>query len=217
MRVKVYSIDGVTPVVHPSSFVHPSAVLIGDVIIGPGCYIGPCASLRGDFGRIIIGRGANIQDNCIIHGFPERDTVIEDDGHIGHGAILHCCLIGRNALVGMNAVVMDNAQIGESAIVAAMAFVKAGMLVPPRSLVAGTPAKILRELSVQEMAWKVEGTVLYQQLALRSADSMRESEALTEVEPGRKRIVLAGIKPLVEMKAEWAELDKAFAPPDGKT
>jgi len=214
--VKVYSIDGVTPVVHPSSFVHPSAVLIGDVIVGPGCYIGPCASLRGDFGRIIVGGGANIQDNCIIHGFPERDTVIEDDGHIGHGAILHCCVIGRNALVGMNAVVMDNAQVGESAIVAAMAFVKAGMVVPPRCLVAGTPAKLVRELSAHEMAWKVEGTALYQQLARRSADSMVESEALTEVEPGRGRIVLPQIKPLMEMKEEWAELDKAFAPADEK-
>jgi len=214
--VKVYSIDGVTPVVHPSSFVHPSAVLIGDVIIGPGCYIGPCASLRGDFGRIRIGCGANIQDNCIIHGFPEHDTLIEDDGHIGHGAILHCCHIGRNALVGMNAVVMDKARVGESAIVAAMAFVKAGMEIPPRCLVAGTPAKIVRELSAQEMAWKVEGTGLYQQLARRSAESMRETEALTEAEPDRKRIVLAGIKPLVEMKAEWAELDRAFPPSDDK-
>lgn len=214
--VKVYSIDGVTPVVHPSSFVHPTAVLIGDVIIGPGCYIGPCASLRGDFGRIIVGRGANIQDNCIVHGFPEHDTVIEDDGHIGHGAILHCCHIGRNALVGMNAVVMDNAQVGESAIVAAMAFVKAGMVVPPRSLVAGTPAKLMRELSAQEMAWKVEGTGLYKQLAIRSAASMKEAEALSEVEPDRKRVVMAGIKPLVEMKAEWAELDGAFVAPDDK-
>lgn len=215
--VKVYSIDGVTPVVHPSSFVHPSAVLIGDVIIGPGCYIGPCASLRGDFGRIIVGRGVNIQDNCIVHGFPERDTVVEDDGHIGHGSILHCCLIGRNALVGMNAVVMDNAQVGESAIVAAMAFVKAGMLVPPRSLAAGTPARIVRELSAQEMAWKVEGTGLYHQLAQRSAASMREAEALTEVEVGRKRIVLPGIKPLAEAKAEWAALDKADkSPPSGE-
>jgi len=213
--VKAYSIDGVTPVVHPLSFVHPSAVLIGDVIIGPGCYIGPCASLRGDFGRIIIGAGANVQDSCIIHGFPEHDTVIEDDGHIGHGAILHCCHIGRNALVGMNAVVMDKARVGESAIVAAMAFVKAGMVVPPGCLVAGTPAKIVRELSAQEMAWKVEGTGLYQQLARRSAESMRETEALTEAEPDRKRIVLAGIKPLVEMKAEWAELDRAL-PPSGE-
>lgn len=206
--VKVYSIDGVTPVVHPSSFVHPSAVLIGDVIIGPGCYIGPCASLRGDFGRIIIGAGANVQDNCTIHGFPEHDTLIEDDGHIGHGAILHCCHIGRNAMVGMNAVIMDQAEIGESAIVASMAFVKAAMVVPPRCLVAGIPARIVRDLSAKEMAWKVTATALYQQLAQRSADSMQAVESLAEAEPGRKRIVLAQIKPLVVMKAEWAELDE---------
>ncbi|MCX7179023.1 MAG: phenylacetic acid degradation protein PaaY [Proteobacteria bacterium] len=202
--VKVYAIDGLIPVIHPSSFVHPSAVLIGDVIVGPDCYIGPCASLRGDFGRIIIGSGANIQDNCTVHGFPERDTLVEDDGHIGHGAVLHCCHICRNALVGMNAVVMDKARVGESAIVAAMAFVKAGMEVPPRTLVVGAPARIVRELTEQEMAWKVEGTALYQQLARRSQASMREIEALTAVEPGRPRITLPNIKPLIEAKMEWA-------------
>lgn len=220
--VKVYSFEGVTPVVHPTSFVHPSAVLIGDVIVGPDCYIAPGASLRGDFGRIVIGRGANIQDNCIVHGFPERDTVVEDEGHIGHGAILHCCRIGRNALVGMNAVVMDNAVVGESAIVAAMAFVKAGMVVPARSLVAGMPARIVRELTEQEMAWKVEGTALYRQLAQRAFAGMRVTEALTEVEADRQRIELPGnlgksgkivTKPLIEAKAEWAALSDLAAGP----
>jgi phenylacetic acid degradation protein len=203
--VKVYSLEGVTPVVHPTSYIHPSAVLIGDVIIGPDCYIGPNACLRGDFGRIRIEQGVNIQDCCIVHGFPERDTVVEDNGHIGHGAVLHCCRIGRNALVGMNAVVIDNADVGEFSIVAAMAFVKAGMVVPPKSLVAGIPAKVVRELSEQEMAWKMEGTLLYQQLAKRSLATMVETEALTEVEADRKRIVLPDIKPLIEAKAEWAE------------
>ncbi|PKO71307.1 MAG: phenylacetic acid degradation protein PaaY [Betaproteobacteria bacterium HGW-Betaproteobacteria-14] len=203
--VKVYSIEGVTPVVDPSAYVHPSACLIGDVIIGPECYIGPNACLRGDFGRIFIGKGANIQDCCIVHGFPERDTVVGENGHIGHGAVLHCCLIGRNALVGMNAVVMDKAEVGESSIVAAMAFVKAGMLVPPKTLVAGIPAKVVRALTEQEMAWKVEGTVLYQHLARRSLATMVETEALTEVEADRKRIILPEIKPLIEAKAEWAE------------
>lgn len=201
--VKVYSIEGVTPVVHPSAFVHASAVLIGDVIIGPDCYIGPNACLRGDFGRIRVGEGVNIQDCCIVHGFPEHDTLVEDNGHIGHGAILHCCHIGRNALVGMNAVVMDKAEVGESSIVAAMAFVKAGMVVPPKSLAAGIPAKVVRELSEQEMAWKVEGTALYQHLARRSLATMTETVALTEVEAGRKRILLPEIKPLIEAKAEW--------------
>lgn len=203
--VKVYSIDGVTPVVHPSAFVHVSAVIIGDVIIGEDCYIGPNACLRGDFGRIQVERGVNIQDCCIVHGFPERDTVIEENGHIGHGAVLHCCRIGRNALVGMNAVVMDKADVGESSIVAAMAFVKAGMVVPPKSLVAGIPAKVVRELTRQEMDWKVEGTVLYQLLARRSLATMTETVALSEVEVDRRRILLPDIKPLIEAKAEWAE------------
>lgn len=202
--VKVYSFEGVTPVVHPTTYVHPSAVLIGDVIIGPGCYIGPNACLRGDFGRILIGAGVNIQDCCIVHGFPERDTVVEENGHIGHGAVLHCCRIGHDALVGMNAVVIDNAEVGAFAIVAAMAFVKAGMKVPPKTLAAGIPAKVVRELSEQEMRWKSEGTRLYQQLARRSLATMVETEALTEVEAGRRRIELPDIKPLVEAKAEWA-------------
>lgn len=210
--VKVYSIEGVTPVVHPSTYVHPSATLIGDVIIGPDCYIGPSACLRGDFGRIRIERGVNIQDCCIVHGFPERDTVVEENGHIGHGAVLHCCRIGRNALVGMNAVVMDKAEVGESSIVAAMAFVKAGMEVPPRSLVAGMPAKVVRQLSEQEMNWKHEGTVLYQHLARRSLATMTETVALTEVESDRKRILLPDIKPLIEAKAEWAGMEPEIKP-----
>ena len=130
--LRVYAIDGIVPVVDPTAYVHPSAVLIGDVIVGPGCYVGPCASLRGDFGRLILERGANLQDTCVMHGFPGTDTVVEEDGHIGHGAVLHGCRIGRNALVGMNAVIMDNAVVGESSIVAASAFVKAGAEIPPQ-------------------------------------------------------------------------------------
>lgn len=142
--VKVYEINGVTPVVHPTAYVHPSAVLIGDVIVGPRCYVGPLAALRGDFGRLVLEEGANLQDTCVMHGFPGCDTVVERDGHIGHGAVLHGCRIGRNALVGMNSVIMDNAVIGADSIVAAMSFVRAGMEVPPRSLVVGTPAKVAR-------------------------------------------------------------------------
>jgi phenylacetic acid degradation protein len=134
MQLTVYEIDGITPVVDPTAFVHPSAVLIGDVLVGAGAYIGPCASLRGDFGRLEVRAGANLQDSCTMHGFPGTDTIVEEDGHIGHGAVLHGCIVQRNALVGMNAVVNDNAVIGESAMVAAMAFVKAGFVVPPRSL-----------------------------------------------------------------------------------
>ncbi len=186
--VKVYAIDGVTPVVHPSAYVHPSAVLIGDVIVGPGCYIGPLASLRGDFGRLIVERGANVQDCCVMHGFPGEDTVVEEDGHIGHGAVLHGCRIGRNAMVGMNAVVMDRAVVGAEAIVAAMAFVKAGMQIPPRSMVMGAPARVVRAVTDAEVAWKSAGTRMYHELAVRSRDSMRLVDALAEPEPGRARI-----------------------------
>jgi len=200
MPVKVWSINGITPVVDASAFVHPSAVLIGDVIVGPGCYVGPLASLRGDFGRLEVRAGANIQDSCVMHGFPGTDTVVEEDGHIGHAAILHGCIVKRNALVGMNAVVNDNAVIGESAIVAAMAFVKAGMVIPERTLVAGTPAKVIRELSEVELAWKIEGTRSYQQLTRRSLETMRETVALTSVDTDRKRIEVDELLPLSTLK-----------------
>ena len=202
MSVRVWSINGVTPVVDATAFVHPSAVLIGDVLVGAGCYIGPCACLRGDFGRIDVRARVNLQDCCVMHGFPGTDTVVEEEGHIGHGAILHGCVVQKNALVGMNAVVNDNAVIGESAIVAAMAFVKAGMIVPPRTLVAGVPAKVVRTLTDQELAWKIEGTRSYQELARRSLATMRETEALSVPEPGRKRIELPELLPLSTIKAK---------------
>jgi phenylacetic acid degradation protein len=186
--VKVYEIDGVRPVVHPSAYVHPSAVLIGDVIVGPRCYIGPCASLRGDFGRLILEEGANLQDSCVMHGFPLEDTVVETDGHIGHGAVLHGCRVGRNAMVGMNAVVMDKAVVGAESIVAAMSFVKAGMDIPPRSMVMGAPAKVVRALSDQDVAWKSFGTRQYHELAVRSLQTMREVDADTVAASDRKRI-----------------------------
>jgi phenylacetic acid degradation protein len=190
--VKVYEINGVRPVVDPTAYVHPSAVLIGDVIVGPRCYVGPLASLRGDFGRLVLEEGANIQDTCVMHGFPEGDTVVEVDGHIGHGAVLHGCRIGRNAMVGMNAVVMDQAVVGAESIVAAMSFVKAGMVIPPRSMVMGMPAKVVRALTDDEIKWKSFGTRQYHELAVRSLATMREVEALTEVEPGRQRIDFGG-------------------------
>jgi phenylacetic acid degradation protein PaaY len=186
--VKVYEINGITPVVHPSAFVHPSAVLIGDVIVGPRCYVGPLASMRGDFGRLVLEEGANLQDCCVMHGFPGDDTVVEVDGHIGHGAVLHGCRIKRNAMVGMNAVVMDQAVVGEDSIIAAMSFIKAGMVIPPRSMVMGAPAKVVRELEDKEIAWKSFGTRQYHELAVRSMQTMREVESKDEVEPDRKRI-----------------------------
>ena len=195
-----YSIEGVIPVVDPSAYVHPSAVLIGDVIVGPDCYIGPCAALRGDFGRIVLHRGANVQDTCVVHGFPTADTIIEENGHIGHGAVLHSCVVRRDALVGMNAVVMDEAEIGEKSIVAASAFVRAGMKVPPRTLVGGVPAKILRELSEEEIAWKLVGTQTYQDLTRRCHASMREVAPLAEVDADRPRLQAPDVKPLIATK-----------------
>jgi phenylacetic acid degradation protein len=185
----VYEIDGIRPVIHPSAYVHPTAVLIGDVIVGPRCYVGPLASLRGDFGRLVLEEGANVQDTCVMHGFPEDDTVVEVDGHIGHGAVLHGCRVGRNAMVGMNAVVMDKAVVGAEAIVGAAAFVKAGMVIPPRSLVLGAPARVVRPVTDEEIAWKSYGTRQYHDLNERSMRSLREVEALLEPEPDRKRMV----------------------------
>ena len=197
---QVYSIDGITPVVHPEAFVHPSAVLIGDVVVGAGVYIGPCASLRGDLGRLIIMAGANVQDCCVMHGFPGTDTLIEENGHIGHCAVLHGCIVRKNAMVGMNAVVQDYAVVGESAIIGAGALIKAGMEIPPRVLVAGVPGRVVRDLTEQEIAWKIQGTQAYQNLTLRSLASMQLTEALTEVEPDRRRLKLPDLKPLVSIK-----------------
>ena len=202
--LRVYAIDGIVHVVDPTAYVHPSAVLIGDVIVGPGCYVGPCASLRGDFGRLILEAGANLQDTCVMHGFPGTDTVVEENGHIGHGAVLHGCRVGRNALVGMNAVIMDNAVIGESSIVAAAAFVKAGVEIPPRMLVAGVPAKAIRPLTDEEMRWKSAGTATYQDLTRRSLATMEETVPLTAVETDRKRIHMPDVVPLVELRRREA-------------
>jgi len=197
-----YSIDGLVPVVAPGAFVHPSAVLIGDVIIGEGCYVGPCASLRGDFGRVILEAGANLQDTCVMHGFPATDTRVGEHGHIGHGAILHGCTIGRNTLVGMNSVVMDGADIGDECIVGAMSFVKADFRAPRRSLVIGAPAKVLREISDDEIAWKSRGTAFYQALAVRSLESLQPAEPLSAAEPNRPRIDAGRFEPLYKVRQQ---------------
>jgi phenylacetic acid degradation protein len=168
----VFSYEGLVPVVDPESFLHPTAVLIGNVVIGARCYVGAGAILRGDIGRIVMKPGSNFQDNCVAHSYSECEVAIEEDGHIGHGAVLHGCTIRRNALVGMNAVVMDGAVIGEDAIVAAAAMVPAGFELPPRMLAAGVPAVVQRALSEQEMLRKARGTRLYQELAARSLRSM---------------------------------------------
>ena len=182
-----FAIEDLIPVVDPTAYVHPAAVLIGDVIVGPRCYVGPAACLRGDFGRITLRDGANVQDTCVLHGFPDSDTIIDVDGHIGHGAVIHGAYIGPNAMVGMNAVVMDRSEIGESAIIGAMAFVREGTMIPPRSLALGVPARVVRQLTDQEIAWKRNGTREYQNLAVRSLATQRAVEPLSAMQPNRPR------------------------------
>jgi phenylacetic acid degradation protein len=189
----VYEIDGVIPVIHPTAFVHDSAVLIGDVVIGPGCYVGPHASLRGDFGRIELREGSNVQDSTVLHCFPGQLTLVDVDGHVGHSAVLHGCTIGRRALVGIAAVVMDAARVGEGAFVGANSFVPAETDVPAGWVVTGTPARARREVTAEEAEWKANGTKVYQHLARRSRTTMKEAVALTEA-AGRPQLPMdAGI------------------------
>lgn len=190
-----YAIEELIPSVNPTAYIHPTAVIIGDVIIGANCYIGPNAVLRGDFGRIILQDGCNVQDTCVMHSFPGKDCIIEEDGHIGHGAILHGCRIGRNALVGINAVIMDNARIGAESIVGATAFVKSNFKCPPRSLLIGNPAQVKRTLSEKEVAWKSAGTAEYQKLARRSLSSLKKVTPLTEVQAERPRFDASNHQP----------------------
>lgn len=192
----IYSLDGLTPVIDPSSFVHPLASVIGDVIIGARCYVGPGASLRGDFGRIILHPGCNVQDCCVLHSFPSRDALLEQDAHIGHSAVLHGCTIGRGALIGIGSIVMDEVVVEEEAFVGAGSFVRAGFLVPRRTLVLGSPARVVRELTAQEIAWKARGTAEYQDLAARCLAGLKECRPLTAVEPDRPRASVSDTIPL---------------------
>lgn len=175
-----YAIDGVVPVVSSQAYVHPTAVLIGDVVIDAGVYIGPFATLRADFGGIRIQKNANIQDSCTIHGFPDSVTLVEEYGHIGHGAILHGCIIRKNVLVGMNSVILDEAEIGKNTIIGANSTVKSKAKIPENSLALGSPAKVMRSLDAKEIAWKTKGTEQYIQLSERCLASMYEVEPLLE-------------------------------------
>jgi phenylacetic acid degradation protein len=180
-----YSFKGFRPVVDPSSFVHPTAAVTGNVIIGKDVYIGPGAALRGDWGGIIIEDGCNVQENCVIHMFPGVTVILREGAHIGHGAIVHGAIIGRNSLIGMNSVIMDNVEIGEECIVGALSFVKADEIIPPRSLVAGNPARIIKSVSDEMIGWKTEGTRLYQRLPAEIHAEWLPCEPLTAIEPER--------------------------------
>ncbi len=175
-----YVFNGIRPVVHPSSFVHPQATVTGHVIIGKDVYIGPGCALRGDWGKIVIEDGCNVQENCTVHMFPGVTVLLKAGAHIGHGAIIHGATIGRNCLVGMNAVIMDEVELGDECIVGALAFIKQGQKIPARSLLAGNPAKIIKEVSEEMIAWKGEGTKLYQQLPQQCFNTLQPCEPLTE-------------------------------------
>ncbi|PZD78670.1 transferase hexapeptide repeat family protein [Mesonia sp. K7] len=181
----IYSFKGHIPIIHESSFVHPLAAVTGNVIIGKNCYIGPGAAIRGDWGEIILEDGVNVQENCTVHMFPGKSIVLKQSAHVGHGAIIHGANLGRNCLIGMNSVIMDDAEIGDECIVGAMAFVKAETKIPSRTLVVGNPAKVIKEVSDEMIAWKTAGTKLYQRLPADCYESLREVEPLREIPKNR--------------------------------
>lgn len=180
-----YAFKGIKPVVHTSSFVHQQAAITGDVIIGKDCYIGPGAALRGDWGRIILEDGCNVQENCTIHMFPGLTVLLKEGAHIGHGAIIHGAQIGKNCLVGMNSVLMDHVQLGDESIVGALTMIKEGEIIPPRSVVAGNPGKIIKQVSDEMLAWKTAGTRLYQQLPADCHEHLEACKPLRK--PGKSR------------------------------
>ncbi|MBP6391408.1 MAG: transferase hexapeptide repeat family protein [Flavobacteriales bacterium] len=184
----LYEFDGYRPVVHPSAFVHPQAAVTGNVVIGADVYIGPGAALRGDWGEIVVKDGCNVQENCTIHMFPGVKVVLHPGAHIGHGAIIHGATIGRNCLVGMNAVLMDNVVLGDECIVGALSFLPAESIWEPRKVIVGNPAKVIKEVSDAMLAWKTEGTKLYQGLPAQLHTTLKECEALREVDTSRPPI-----------------------------
>ena len=186
----IYSYHGIKPIIKKSAYIHPQAVIIGNVEIGEEVYIGPNAVLRGDWGKIIIKDGANVQENCTLHVFPGIPTILEESAHIGHGAIIHSAHIGKNCLVGMNSVVMDNAKIGDECIIGALSFVPTGFISENRKLIVGSPAKIIREVSDEMIAWKTKGTAIYQELAREGKTAIQPCEPYTEfVEQTPNKIV----------------------------
>lgn len=183
----VYRFNGYTPVVHPSSFIHPQAAVTGNVIIGKNVYIGPGAAIRGDWGEIIIEDGCNVQENCTIHMFPGTSVILKEGAHVGHGAIIHGAILGKNCLIGMNAVIMDDVVIGNESIVGALCFVPAKMEIPDRKIVVGNPAKIVKDVSDEMIFWKTKGTELYQQLPSELYSTLEACEPLREIPADRPK------------------------------
>ena len=176
-----YEFNGYKPVVDESAFVHPQANVTGNVIIGKNVYVGPGAVLRGDWGQIILEDGCNVQENCVVHIFPGKIVQLKKGAHIGHGAIIHGATVGENVLVGMNAVLMDDVEVGDNCLIGALAFVPANTKIPERKLVVGNPAKIIRDVSDEMIAWKTEGTALYQALPAECKGQLKPCEPLRNI------------------------------------
>lgn len=187
----IYEFDGYRPVIHETAFIHPQASVTGNVVIGRQVYIGPGAAVRGDWGRIIIEDGCNIQENCMVHMFPGVTVVLKEGAHIGHGAIIHGAAIGKNCLIGMNAVIMDNVQLGDECIVGALSFVKADAVFEQRSLIAGNPAKKIKDVTEEMIQWKTAGTKLYQELpaemhaSWKACDPLRDASFQKKTDSGK--------------------------------
>ncbi|WP_205500792.1 acyltransferase [Rufibacter psychrotolerans] len=183
----IYEFNGYIPVVHETAFVHPQAAVTGNVIIGKNVYIGPGAAIRGDWGEIIIEDNCNVQENCTLHMFPGTKVHLKEMAHIGHGAIIHGAIIGRNVLVGMNAVIMDRVEVGDESVVGALCFIRADEKIPPRSVVVGNPHKIVKEVTDEMLAWKTEGTQVYMQLPADLHATLKPCEPLRIVPENRKK------------------------------
>lgn len=182
----IYEYKGYKPVIHESAYIHPLAAVTGNVIIGKDVYIGPGAAIRGDWGKIVIKDGCNVQENCTLHMFPGVTVTLEEGAHVGHGAIIHGSHLGKNCLIGMNAVIMDNVKIGSGCIIGALTFIKEGMEIPDRKVVVGNPAKIVKDVSDEMLDWKTEGTGWYQRLPNELHETLKECEPLREIPEDRK-------------------------------
>ncbi len=196
----VFAFEGFIPVIHESAFVHPNATVTGNVTIGRDVYVGPGAAIRGDWGGIVIADGCNVQESCTIHMFPGVTVLLERNAHIGHGAVVHGARIGENALVGMNAVVMDHAVVGAGSIVGALCFVPSEMQIPERSVVVGNPARVVKQVSDEMLAWKTEGTRLYQSLPARLRATLQPCEPLREP-PAERAVQQVGYRTWKETSA----------------
>jgi phenylacetic acid degradation protein len=169
-----YEFEGKRPSVSRRAFVHPAAVIIGDVTVDAGCYVGAGAVLRGDIGSIFVGKGSNVQENCVLHSQPDHAVTLHHDTHIGHGSILHGCEIHPEVLVGMGGIINDHAVVHSRCLIGAGSLILAGADIPADSLVMGAPAKVVKSLSAEQLAQLRWARSVYQDLARRYLEDFRE-------------------------------------------